>query len=76
MINYHASPSRIIIHIDVMIFLYSYVYTRSIKGPTIITISLMICKWYLFLINITESRGLSSPFFFKQQGSGGINTLW
>jgi len=34
----------------------------------------MICKRYLFLINVTKNRGLSCPFFLlKRQGSTGIN---
>ena len=40
-------------------------YTKSFKRPTILTISLMICKRYLSLINIIENKGLFSPFFFE-----------
>jgi hypothetical protein len=36
----------------------------------------MICKGYLFLINVTENRGLSYPFFLlKRQGLMNINNF-
>ena len=53
MINYYVFPSKIIIHIDVMIFLYSHVYTMSLKGSTILVVLLIYVK------NI--GRSLMSP---------------
>jgi hypothetical protein len=38
-----------------------HAYTRSLEGPTILTISLIICKRYLSLINIVESKGIFNP---------------
>jgi hypothetical protein len=53
MINHYVFPSKIIIHIDVMIFLYSHVYTMSLKGSTILVVLLIYVK------NI--GRSLMSP---------------
>ena len=66
MINYYIFQYRIIIHIKIMIFLYLQVCIRSLKGPLILIVLLMICKRFLPPINVAESRGLSGFFFFME----------